>query len=94
MITLIKGIFIWVLAGAISRMLAGAGIALLTYNLLDDVVENLLTQLTTILGGLPADMLTILQMSGIGEALSIIGSAMMTIASLKAAGMILGVKMS
>lgn len=89
-----KSLVIWVLAGAIARLLAGAGIALVTYSVLDDQVNGFLNYVRGFLSALPASVLDIMAMMGLGDALSIVGSALMTVAAIKAASMFLGVRLS
>lgn len=90
----LKGLMVWVLAGTLTRVLIGAGLALVTFSVLDDLVTGFLGQVSTYVGALPSAVLEILVMMGAGDALSVVGSALLTVATMKAASMVLGVKMS
>lgn len=83
-----KGILLsvlkWAMGGLIARMLVGAGLTLVGYVSFVPLVMTGLNQLNSALGGLPADMLQVLLLGGLGEVLSIIGSAMLTRVSLLA----------
>lgn len=69
----------------IVRALAGAGLALITYNGLSGYIEGFLTAWADSVSGLPADMVSLLMMAGVGEAIDIIGSAMLSVAAIKIA---------
>lgn len=74
----------WAMGGLIARILVGAGLTLVGYASFVPLVYTGLNQLNSALGGLPADMLQVLLLGGLGEVLSIIGSAMLTRVSLLA----------
>lgn len=90
MIALFKGLLVWILAGAVARILAGAGLAIGTYAILGDYLDQFLGLLTTELNGLPADFASILWISGVGEALSIVGSALVATAAINSARVFIG----
>lgn len=87
---LLKGIIVWVLAGAVARILAGAGLAIGTYALLSDYLDSFLAYLTNELSGLPADFASILWIAGVGDAISIIGSALVAVAAINSARVFIG----
>lgn len=91
MIALFKTLFIWILAGALARILAGAGLALGTYALLSDYLDTFLGYLTSELNGLPGDFASILWIAGIGDALSIVCSALIAVAAINSARVFLGI---
>lgn len=63
---------------SVARILSGAGLSLVSAAVLVPLVTTLLNQAASAMGGVPGDMLSIIGMFGFGEALSIIGSAMLT----------------
>lgn len=69
----------------IVRALAGAGLAFISYQGLSGYVEGFLESWATATSGLPSDMLTLLLMAGVGDAIDIIGSAMLSVAAIKMA---------
>jgi len=92
MIMLFKSLLVWVLAGAVARMMAGAGLAIGTYSLLSDVLDSFLELLTTSLNTVTAGFANLLWIAGVGEAVSIIGSALVAVAAINSARVFLGVK--
>lgn len=63
---------------SVARMLQGAGLSLATTAALLPLLTGALSLAASKLGGLPGDVLSLVGLSGVGEALSIIGSAMLT----------------
>lgn len=63
---------------SIARMLQGAGLSLATTAALLPLLTTALNLAASRLGGMPGDVLALVGLSGVGEALSIIGSAMLT----------------
>lgn len=90
MIMLFKSLLTWVLAGAIARMLAGAGLALFTFSQLSDLLDNFLQMLTTSLNGVTSGFANLLWLAGVGDAISIIGSALVAVATINSARLMLG----
>jgi len=77
-------IIVWALGSAVARILAGAGLAIGSYAVISDYVDGALSALTSSilsLGGAGS----LLYLAGIGEALSIIGSAILASAALMSA---------
>lgn len=74
----------WVLGGFIARTLVGAGLTIVGYVAFVPLLEYGLDQLNSALGGMAADVLNVLLLGGLGEIITIIGSAMMTKISLLA----------
>lgn len=69
----------------IVRALAGAGLAFISYQGLSGYVEGFLQSWANSVSGLPSDMVDLLLMAGVGEAIDIIGSAMLSVAAIKLA---------
>lgn len=90
MITLLKGLFVWILAGAVARILAGAGLALGTYAILGGLLDDFLELLTTSLNGVTSGFSNLLWLAGVGEAISIIGSALVAVAAINSARVFIG----
>ncbi|ALQ96912.1 hypothetical protein B398_05615 [Xylella fastidiosa 32] len=67
-----------ILGQTVARGLVGAGLALVTTVLLIPLVTSALNLIVSKISGIPADVLNIALLMGFGEALSIIGSAMLT----------------
>ncbi|CAN7347611.1 DUF2523 family protein [Pseudoxanthomonas sp. LjRoot168] len=74
----------WVLGGFIARTLVGAGLTIVGYVAFVPLLEYGLDQLNNALGGMAADVLNVLLLGGLGDIITIIGSAMMTKISLLA----------
>lgn len=72
-------------------MFAGAGIAVLSYWGLTNLVDSALNHMVPLLGSLPGGVLSILAMSGVPEGLSVIASAMLTRAAFTSARAFIGV---
>lgn len=90
MIALFKGLLVWILAGAIARILAGAGLAIGTYALLSDYLDTFLSYLSTEMNGLPSDFASLLWIAGVGDAISIVGSALIAVAAINSARVFIG----
>lgn len=71
---LLKNLF----GDSIARALGGAGLAMVSSAILIPLVTTLLDQAAAMWGGIPGDMLAVIGIYGFGEAMSIIGSAMLT----------------
>lgn len=67
------------------RILMAFGVSLVTYKGLDIAVMNTLDKVAPLMAGLPADVLSLLALSGVFEALTIIASAYVTAAAINAA---------
>jgi hypothetical protein len=62
----------------IARMLEGVGLSLVTTAVLLPLIVGALNLAASAFSGMGADILAIVALSGIGEALSIVGSAILT----------------
>lgn len=90
MIALFKALFVWILAGAVARVLAGAGLALGTYSILSGLLDDFLSLLTGSLNGVTSGFSNLLWLAGVGEAISIVGSALVAVAAINSARVFIG----
>ncbi|WP_314103922.1 DUF2523 domain-containing protein [uncultured Stenotrophomonas sp.] len=74
----LAGFLVSLLGNSLARVLTGAGLGLATGAALLPLVRIALNKIPQLWGGIAADMSNILLMSGIGEALTMIGSAFVT----------------
>jgi hypothetical protein len=74
----------WALASLVARVLVGAGLTLATYSGIDSLIDNMLDGVTASFG-LLGDSAQILYIAGVGEAVSIIGGAIVASATMYAA---------
>lgn len=91
MVMLLRSLAVWVLGGMIARLLVGAGVTLLTASFLGGLAEDMLAYAVQALGqgGVPFQ---ILLLTGIGQGVSIIGSAILTRLSIVAGARVIGIK--
>lgn len=66
------------LGNALARVLTGAGLGLITGAALLPLVKSALQLIITKFGGIAGDIASVMLLSGFGEALTMIGSAMVT----------------
>lgn len=92
MIAALKLLLGSLLGNFIARILTGAGMAVATGAVLMPVVTSALDAAAQGIGGIPGDMLGVLNLGGFGEAMSIIGSAMLTRTAINAGRV--GIKMA
>ena len=90
--TLVRSIIAFAIGGLVARALTGAGLALVGYWIVGDLVLEALEFAKTSMGGLPADVLQLLLLMGVGEYLSIVGSAVLARAAIVAAASAVGIK--
>ncbi|MGA4323718.1 DUF2523 domain-containing protein [Ectopseudomonas hydrolytica] len=74
---------VYIISSVIAKLLLALGIGLFTYYGLYTLVQRLLQEVQAAFGGLPSQVSQILSIAGIPEALSIIGSAVLTWAAIK-----------
>lgn len=89
---LLFGIIAWASSGLLARVLVGAGLTLVVYSGVSAGVESLLQQAASSMSGMPTAVVQLAMLSGVGQALSILGSALMTRVGLTMAGNIAGLK--
>ncbi|MEN5264235.1 DUF2523 family protein [Stenotrophomonas sp. TWI587] len=75
---------------AIARMLGGAGLSVISMAAIMPVVLGALNLVASKLQGMPADLASLALLSGAGEGLSVIGSAIMARMAISAAGVGIG----
>lgn len=81
---LLMKLVMWVVGGLIARTLVGAGLTIVGYVAFIPLMEYGLDQVNNALAGMAADMLSVLMLGGLGEVLSVVGSAMLTRVSMLA----------
>ncbi|MBB3344513.1 DUF2523 domain-containing protein [Luteimonas sp. RC10] len=74
----------WALGGLIARALFGAGMTFVSYVAFFPLVNMALDQINNALAGMASDMYRVLMLGGLGDVLSILGSAMLTRVSMMA----------
>jgi hypothetical protein len=89
---LLYGVIAWAMGGAIARFLVGAGLSVVVYTGITTGVTALLDNAVTAVGGLPADILSLVLLTGVGESLSIMGAAILSRVALAMAGNVAGLK--
>ncbi|AVY66703.1 MULTISPECIES: DUF2523 family protein [Xanthomonas translucens group] len=75
---------------ALARILSGAGLSVISYAAITPVVLGALNLVATRINGLAADVASLALMSGTGEAMTIVGSAIMARMAINAAGVGVG----
>lgn len=83
---------VYIISSVIAKLLLALGIGLFTYYGLYTLVERLLQEVQIAFGGLPSQVSQILAIAGIPEALSIIGSAVLTWAAIKSMQVFFGTR--
>lgn len=76
----------------IAKMLLGAGLAFLTYSFVNDMVLSAQLEMIGLYGNLPANIVGVLGILKIPQALSVIMSAIATAAFIKTSKVALGMK--
>lgn len=82
---------VWILSSFLVKLSVALGIGFMTYKGISYAVDSALDLLTVYLSSIPNDIITLFAMSGAGEAISIIGSAIISVATLQAARVWVGV---
>jgi hypothetical protein len=80
----------WIMSGALANLLIGGGLTLVVASGIEVLLEDLLNQITSSMSGMPSDILSLSLLFGWGEALSIIGGALLTRVAIKAAANVVG----
>lgn len=91
MINLVYGLLSLWASGLIAALLIGGGFTLLIGAALNTVITNLLNTASSYMAGTASSVFDLIMLGGVGEALSIIGGAMITRAMITTAGRVLGV---
>ena len=71
------------------RAMAGAGLAFVSYQGISGYIQGFLSAWAGSVSGLPSEMVALLMLAGVGQAIEIIGSAMLSVAAIRAAMMAL-----
>jgi hypothetical protein len=87
MFSFLKVLLVSLLGNSIARMLTGAGLAVVSYAAIAPLILSALNQAASGINGIGGDMLQVCNLWGFGQAVSIIGSAMMTRGVIKAGTM-------
>lgn len=86
---MLKALFLMLqnfLGNGLARVLTGAGLSLVSYAALVPLVSSMLAAAASAMGGLAADLIALIGLSGLGESVTIIGAAMLTRTTINAAG--------
>jgi hypothetical protein len=83
---------VWVISSVIAKLFVALGIGIFTYYGIYELIQQLLAQVQGLMGTLPAAVFQLLSLAGIPQALSIIGSAILTRASINAIQLFFGVR--
>lgn len=89
MLAILAKVGVWLLSGAIARVLVGSGLVFVTAVYLGEHVNNLLALAVSNFGAMGSAG-TLLIMGGFGHVITIIGSALLTRAAFEFGGKILG----
>jgi len=73
------------LGNSAARVLTGAGLSVASYGAITVAISTALSALTSSFSALPSAMLNIILLAGVGQAISIIGAAMLTRAAINSA---------
>lgn len=90
--TMLFGLIAWASSGLLARILVGAGLTLVVYSGVSVGVQSLLQQAASSMSGMPTAIVQLALLSGVGEGLSILGSALLTRVGLTMAGNIAGLR--
>lgn len=82
----------WLLGSAVSRLLVGAGLGIVSFAVLDSIITGFLNQAASSLSGLPQLTLSLLGLAGVSTGISIVGGALLTAAAIKSASIAIGRK--
>lgn len=89
---IIIGIITALLSSIVAKVLLGAGLAFVSYTFVNDLVAQAQSQMMNLYGGLPSDILGVLGILKIPQALSVIMSAIGTASFIKTAKIAIGIK--
>lgn len=92
MALLLKVVLTWVISSIVVKFMFTLGLAFFTYTGLEFVINEGLQYAVGLVQGLPADIISILAILGIFKALSIVASALTTLAAIKSIKIFVGVR--
>jgi len=82
---LLAPLLIWILSSAVARIFVSLGIGMFTYVGIIALVRDFLDMSHGFLSQLPSELLSLLHLAGVDQAISIIGAALLTRAAINAA---------
>jgi len=82
---LLAPLLIWILSSAVARIFVSLGIGMFTYVGIISLVRDFLDMSHGFLFQLPSELLSLLHLAGVDQAISIIGAALLTRAAINAA---------
>lgn len=94
MISVLWRIAQWFVAGGIAQALTGAGITIVSAAWVGSYVDDLMAEVASGLSNIGGLALTFMAMGGIGQALTVIGSAIVARVTWKAAAQLIGLKLA
>ena len=89
MIQLFVPLLTWIASSLLARVLVGAGLSLASYAFVGTAVDAVLANVQSLSSGLHADVAALLALGGAGQALSLIGGALVARAVIVSAGVML-----
>lgn len=92
MMSFLYHLIAWASAGLIQRVLLGAGLTLVVYSGVSELAESLLNAVATSFSQLPQAIFQLAMLSGIGQSISILGSAVLSRVALSMASNVVGLK--
>jgi len=90
--SLVYGFVTWMLGNAAARLLTGAGLGVLSFAVLNTIINSFLDSAVSSLNGLPQLTISLLGLAGVGTGISIVGGALLTAAAIKSASVAVGIK--
>ncbi len=94
MMALLAGLITWAMSGAIARLLIGGGITLVVAAGIETMVSSFMDQAVSAMGGAPGAILQLSLLFGWGEAMSIMGGALLTRVAIMTLANVLGVSVA
>lgn len=91
MAKLLAAVIAYALSSFVIKLFATLGIGFFTYTSIQSLIDTGLNHVDSFMHQLPASILQLLSLAGVDTALSVVGSALVTAASLKAAKIFVGV---
>lgn len=71
-------VIVWSLGTFTARLFSALGVSLVSYSALSELVDELIDYIEPLFGRLPADVVSILSIAGVGQGMTLIVSALMT----------------
>lgn len=83
-------VLIWFASSLVARLLLGAGLALVSYSFINDLVAQAQNAVGSYIGGLPSDVLGLISLLKIPQAISVVLSAVGIAAFIKSSKLAIG----